>query len=53
MIETIKANFFESFNNNQIIKSMIPAIEKDVLSGKISSYRAAQQLLENYYKNLD
>lgn len=52
MFETIKSNFSESFTNNPLIKSMLPAIKNDVLSGKMSAYKAAQELLDNYYKNI-
>lgn len=51
MVETIKANFAENFDNNPYIKSMLPSIESDVLNGKISAYKAAQQLLDSYFKN--
>jgi len=52
MFETIKANFSESFDNNHIVKSMLPSIENDVLTGKISAYKAAQELLDSYFKNI-
>ena len=52
MYETIKANFSESFDNNPHIKMMLPAIENDVLTGKISAYKAAQKLLDSYFKDL-
>lgn len=52
MFETIKANFSENFNNDPLVKSKLPAIENDVLTGKISAYKAAQELLNTYYKNL-
>lgn len=52
MFESIKASFSESFDNNPLIKSMLPSIETDVLTGKISAYKAAQKLLDNYFKNI-
>jgi LAO/AO transport system kinase len=52
MFETIKANFSESFDHNPIVKAKLPAIEQDVLSGKISAYKAAQVLLDSYFNNL-
>lgn len=52
MFETIKANFSESFDTNPHVKSILPSIEREVLTGKISAYKAAQELLESYFKNI-
>jgi LAO/AO transport system kinase len=53
MSETIKSSFTENFNNIPAIKAILPKIEKDVLNGKTSAYKAAQLLLEIYKKNID
>ena len=52
MFETIKANFTESFDNNQAVKSILPNVENRVLAGKTSAYKAAQELLDAYFKNI-
>jgi len=53
MFETIRANFAERFDNNPVVKSLLPTVENSVLTGKISAYKAAQELLDTYFKNIN
>lgn len=41
----------EFYSNNKVLK-ILPAIEKELLSRKMSSHYAAQKLLEVYYKSI-
>ncbi len=50
MLETINDFLKDNFYSNKTIKSLIPLVQEEVLSDKISSYMAAQKLLEAYYK---
>ncbi len=52
MFEAIKENLDDSFRNNRSIKAILPEIENKVLSGDISSYKAARELLDVYFKNI-
>lgn len=50
MYETINEHLRDSFYNNETIKSMLAEKENDVLSGKLTSFIAAKDLLDRYYK---
>ena len=50
MYETIQQQLEEEFYNAPSVNEVIAQTEKDVLAGKISSFRAAQKLLD-LYKN--
>ncbi len=50
MYETINEHLRDSFYNNDTIKSMLAEKENDVLSGKLTSFIAAKDLLDRYYK---
>ena len=50
MYETINEHLRDSFDNNDTIKSMLAEKENDVLSGKLTSFIAAKDLLDRYYK---
>src|SRR5574344_654808 len=50
MYETINEHLRNSFYNNDTIKSMLAEKENDVLSGKLTSFIAAKELLDRYYK---
>ncbi len=52
MFETIKESFNDSFKNNLAVKNILPKIENRVLKGEISSYKAAKELLDVYFKNI-
>ena len=52
MFEAIKENLDDSFRNNRSVKAILPEIENKVLSGDISSYKAARELLDVYFKNI-
>jgi len=51
MFETIKENLDDSFRNNLSVKAILPEIENKVMSGNISSYKAAKELLDVFFKN--
>lgn len=48
MYETIQQRLEEQFFNDPAIKKVLDQTENEVLSGKISSFRAAQKLLDRY-----
>jgi len=52
MMETIKGSLREDFNNNYNVIQKLPELKQDVLTGKISSYKAATEILKLYYTNL-
>ncbi len=52
MYESINEQLKNGFYHNQNIKSLIPQMELDVLSGKITSFVAANQLINKYYDEL-
>jgi LAO/AO transport system kinase len=52
MFETIKESLNVSFNENDVVKTQLPKLKEEVLSGNKSSYKAAKELLEVYYKHL-
>jgi len=53
MYETIKESFRNNFDNNLSVKKLIPSFEDKVLKGEISSYKAAQELLSTYFRNIN
>ncbi len=53
MMETIRNSFHEDFDNNQSVIDLLPKYKQDILKGKISSYKAASDLLNIYYENLN
>ncbi len=50
MLETINEKLKSDFYSNEGISNLLPAIEKDLLEDKISSYIAAQKLLDTYFE---
>ncbi len=52
MFETIQESFQNSFKNNPSVKKLLPKVERMVLDGNLSSYKAAKQLLEVYFKSI-
>ena len=48
MLETIQDNLMKSFYNHKQISDKLKELEQDVISGKISPYIAARDLLEIY-----
>jgi len=53
MFEMINEKLKETFYQNEEVAKLLNTIENDLLSQKISSYAAAQKLLEAYYKSLE
>jgi len=53
MLETIRESFREDFDSNQSVNKLLPKFKNEILSGKISSYKAASELLKVYYNNLN
>ena len=52
MFETINYSLRVDFKINKSVKNILPKIEEKVLTGKMSSYKAAQELLSEYFKNI-
>jgi LAO/AO transport system kinase len=52
MIEMIEDALKDEFYENPEVSILLPDIEKELLSQKISSYIAAQKLLDAYFKSL-
>lgn len=52
MYESINEQLRNGFYHNGNIKSLIPQMEKDVLEGRITSFVAANQLINKYYDEL-
>ncbi|SHE70928.1 methylmalonyl-CoA mutase metallochaperone MeaB [Fodinibius roseus] len=50
MYDTIETHLNEHFFQHPEVKQRQPTIEQKVLEGKLSSFRAAQQLLDAYFK---
>ena len=50
MTETINQRLMDSFHQNSEIKEQIKVLTKDIIDQKISSYIAAQQLLDHFNK---
>jgi LAO/AO transport system kinase len=51
MFETINELLKDGFYNDNPVKSAIPDIESELMDNKISSYIAAQRLIDIYYTN--
>jgi LAO/AO transport system kinase len=51
MLETVNDNIKDNFYNNKAVAAMIPKLQQAILDDKISSYVAAQQLLDVYFKD--
>jgi LAO/AO transport system kinase len=51
MFETINELLKDGFYNDNPVKSSIPDIESELMDNKISSYIAAQRLIDIYYTN--
>ena len=49
MYETIDQILKDNFYQKQAVKSQLPVYESEVLEGKMSSFKAAKQLLDIYY----
>jgi len=52
MIEMINENLKDEFYKNPEVSMLLPDVEKELLSQKISSYIAAQKLLDAYFNSL-
>ncbi len=52
MYESINEQLRNSFYNNPHIASMLSVKEKEVLNGTLTSFTAAHQLLDSYFKEL-
>ncbi len=50
--ETIGDFLAVRFYNNEVVRKRIKLFEKDILSGNITPYEAADALLEYYFKNI-
>lgn len=50
MHDVINESLASSFYNDERIKALIPAVEKDLGNGTITSYRAAEILLDKYFR---
>ena len=53
MLETINDFLKDNFYSNKNITALIPKIQKEILEDKLSSYMAAQKLLDAYYKSIE
>ena len=53
MLETINDFLKDNFYSNKNITALIPKIQKEILEDKLSSYMAAQKLLDAYYKCIE
>ena len=53
MHDTIIENLKSSFYNDPEIKKILPSLESDLYNGKITSYSAAAEMLNKYYKKKD
>jgi LAO/AO transport system kinase len=52
MYETINEQLRFNFYNNPVIQAQLASAEQSVLQGQKTSFVAAQDLLDNYFKNL-
>ncbi|WP_246068239.1 methylmalonyl Co-A mutase-associated GTPase MeaB [Fodinibius sediminis] len=52
MYDTIKNRLENHFFGHPKIKQLTPAMEKKVLNGELTSFRAAQQLLDQYFNTI-
>jgi LAO/AO transport system kinase len=48
MYETIEYGLREQFRNNPVVRQKLPEYERQVVEGRLSSFRAAQRLLDLY-----
>jgi LAO/AO transport system kinase len=53
LIETIEESLKSSFYNRKEISHELKRLEVEVISGKISPYLAAKELLDRYFGNRD
>lgn len=51
MYEMIDDELRRQFRNHEQVRALMPRLEEDVLSGRISSFRAAERLLKIYREN--
>ncbi|MFC2121297.1 methylmalonyl Co-A mutase-associated GTPase MeaB [Bacteroidota bacterium] len=51
MVSTINDKLHQSFYNSKKVKKNIMVMEKKVMGGQISPYSAAEELLDEYFKN--
>ena len=52
MYESINEQLRLSFYNNQLIECQLAEAERNVLAGQKTSFVAAQELLDSYYRNI-
>lgn len=52
MYDTISNKLTDHFYSNEMVKSKLKEIERQVLNGELSSFKAAHQLLELYFDSL-
>ena len=52
MRDFINHELYDNFYHNEHIKTLIPKLEDDILTNKITSYTAARKLLDEYFKGL-
>ncbi|NOX45859.1 MAG: methylmalonyl Co-A mutase-associated GTPase MeaB [Chlorobi bacterium] len=52
MFETIKESLDDSFKNNPAVTAQLPVLKEKVLNGNMSSYKAARELLDVYFGNI-
>lgn len=52
MYEAINEHLRDSFYNNEVIASMLPLKENEVLGGQLTSFVAAKKLLDTYFDGL-
>lgn len=50
MLEAVKESLLNDFYSNSKIQHKLPEMEMDLLNDKISSYVAAQKLVQNYFE---
>ncbi len=50
MHDTINESLGYSFHNNEGVRALLPEVEKQLLQGTITSFKAAKSLLDKYYK---
>ncbi len=51
MYESLEYGLREQFQRDAAVRGALPALEADVLEGRVSSYRAARRLLDLYKKS--
>jgi LAO/AO transport system kinase len=50
MDEMIRAELLRRFRSDSLVRERLPHIEREVVEGRLSSFRAVEQLLDSYYK---